>query len=300
MRMRSLLPLLLAALVGGARTTRAGDATGAFAPYEDVLEVLADLSWHVRDDLYRFPPPKDPTGHDLFQLCLHRLENWDKRFPGRLRDVTSFGRAEALERLGEYRAASDLYRQVAALPSALAGPAGAAATRAVLFADAAALPERSEDLEQTLVALRRKLDAWGKLVTRFAATPFEAIALVEEERLERLAAEQVVSHRRALADGDAAAERGLRFLIDKHADSKALPEHILRLADLYADFARDYVAAHDRPLAFDEDEFIRRANRALDTYHKVSTWDGAPEKPEAVARSSAFDAYKTAILGRYR
>jgi len=93
---------LIAALVAVAclaRGAAAGDATGGFAPYEDVLEVLADLTWHLRDDTYRFPTPKDPTGHDLYRLSLHRLENWEKRYPGRLRDVTSFGRAEALERL---------------------------------------------------------------------------------------------------------------------------------------------------------------------------------------------------------
>ncbi len=83
-----------------ARAAPAGDATGAFAPYEDLLEVLADLTWHLKDDAYRFPPPKDPTGHDLYQLALHRLENWEKRYPGRLRDVTGYGRAEALEHLG--------------------------------------------------------------------------------------------------------------------------------------------------------------------------------------------------------
>src|SRR5207249_6422431 len=79
-----------------ARAAPAGDATGAFAPYEDLLEVLGDLTWHLKDDAYRFPPPKDPTGHDLYQLALHRLENWEKRYPGRLRDVTGYARAEAL------------------------------------------------------------------------------------------------------------------------------------------------------------------------------------------------------------
>jgi hypothetical protein len=291
--------LLLAAIAVPA-PGRAGDATGVYAPYEDLLEVLADLAWHLDDDLYRFTPPRDPTGHDLFQLCLHRLRNWETRFPGRLRDVAVFGRAQALERLGEYAAAAAAYREVAALPSPLAAAAGEAAARSGAFARAAAMPEDGAELQATLAALRRKLEAWGALVARHAGTPHEAIALAEEERLEVRAAALVVEHRRLLADGDATAERALRFLVAKHGDSKRLAAHILRLADFYAELARAYADAHERPLAFEEDAFVRLADRALDTYRKVGTWDGAREKPEAQGRFAAFDAYKTAVVARYR
>jgi len=278
--MRTAIGALLIVLAV-ARAAPAGDATGAFAPYEDLLEVLADLTWHLRDDTYRFPPPKDPTGHDLYQLA-------------------GFARAEALEHLGEYQPAADLYRQVAALPSPLAEPARQGAERAGVFAGAAALPEDAPEAAGALGALRRKLDAWGTVVARYGGTPWEPGALAEEERLEATAARLVVEQRRALEEGPTAAERALRFLVQKHADSKELPGHILRLADFYAELAREYVQSHERPLAFDEDEFVRQADRALDTYRKVSTWDGAREKPEAQARFAALDAYKTAVLGRYR
>jgi len=283
-----------------ARAAPAGDAPGAFAPYEDLLEVLADLTWHLRDDVYRFPPPKDPTGHDVYRLSLHRLENWETRYPGRLRDVTGFARAEALERLGEFRKADDAYGQVAKLSSPLAVRAREAEARTRSFAEAAALPETGPDLDAALAALRRKLDAFGALVDRYDGTPYQALARVEEERLECETARLVVQNRRLIADGDAAAERALRFLVEKHADSKDLPDHILRLGDLYADFARDYVHQHERPLDFEEDEFIRRADRALDVYRKVATWDGASEKPEAQGRFASLEAFKAATLGRYR
>ena len=58
------------------------DATGATAPYEDLIEVLATLTWHLRDDVYRFPPPKDPTGHDLYKLSLARLRELGEALPG--------------------------------------------------------------------------------------------------------------------------------------------------------------------------------------------------------------------------
>ena len=89
-------------------------------------------------------------------------------------------------------------------------------------------------------------------------------------------------------------------LLDEEAERALLANHILRLADLYADLARDYVEGHERPLDFREGEFVSRADRALDTYRKVAMWDGAPEKPEAQARFTAFDAYKTDVLARYR
>jgi len=295
-----ILAVVLLVLTTLPRPAPAGDATGAYAPYEDLLEVLADLTWHLRDDTYRFAPPKDPTGHDLYQLALRRLEHWEKRYPGRLRDVTAFARAEALERLGEYAAAADLYRQVTTMGSPLSERARQGAERSNVFVDAASRPESGEDLDATLAALRAKLDAWAKVVKLYSKTPYEPPALAEEERLERLTARLVVENRRALTNGPESSERALRFLIEKHADSKELPRHILHLADLYADVARDYVFDHERPLAFDAGEFTRRADRALDTYRKVATWDGSREKPEAQARFAAFDAYKTSVLSRYQ
>ena len=294
------LGTVLLVLLSVASPARAGDATGAFGPYEDLLQVVAELSWHVRDDAYRTPPPKDPTGHDVYRLALDRLENWEKRYPGRLRDVTGFARAQALEHLGEYAAAAGLYGRVASLSSPLAARARDGQVRATAFAEAAALPDGGPDLDAQLTALRAKLDAWGKLVESTRDSPWQPLALVEEERLERETARLVVRHRRELDKGDQTAERSLRFLIEKHADSKDLPAHILRLADLYADMARDYVEAHERPRAFVEGEFVRRTDRALDTYRKVATWDGAPEKPEGQARFAALDAWKTQVLARYR
>ena len=297
--MRALsIPLLVCLL---ASPVRAADAVGAFAPYEDLLEVLAPLTWHLNDDLYRFPPPRDPTGHDLLQLSLARLEGWEKRFPSSFRDVTIFARAQALERLGEYQAATDAYRQVAAMTgSPLAHPAKDHAARTTAFAAAAVLPEDGSDLDARLAALRKKLDAFGKLVEQYAGTPYQSLALAEEERLERLTSSLVVDHRQLIAKGDETAERALRFLIQKHADSKKLAEHILRLGDLYAAFAREYAETHTRPLAFKEDAFIARTDRALDVYRKVATWDGSREKPEGQARFAALEAFKTTVLARYR
>ena len=239
--MRRFVSFVVLVALGFAPTVRAGNAPGAFAPYEDLLEVLAPLTWHLRDDLYRFAAPRDPTGHDLFSISLARLEGWEKRYPSSFRDVTTFARAQTLERLGEYQKATDAYGQVAAMSGSPLGDAAKThAIRTATFATAAALPEGGHDLDERLAALRKKLDAWGKIVEAQSGTPSQPLALVEEERLERLTSGLVVEHRRLLDKGDETAERALRFLIQKHAESKNLPEHVLRLGDLYADFAREY------------------------------------------------------------
>ena len=143
--------LALALSVATAAPAVSGNAVGAAAPYEDLLEVLGPLAWHLDDDLYRFAPPRDPTGRDLYQLSLARLEGWETRFPSRLRDVTTFARAQVLERIGEYQRAVDAYKTVATTgDAALATAATTNGDRARAFAEAAALPETGPDLERRL------------------------------------------------------------------------------------------------------------------------------------------------------
>lgn len=294
------LGLALAMVLVVAPPAVAKKATGAYAPYEDVVEVVAMLAWHLDDDVYRFPPPKDVTGHDLYALSFDRLQSWGQRFPSRLPDVTTYASAQALERLREYERAADAYAEVAAMDSPLAEPARTAEARARRFAEAAALPEDGADLEGELAAIKKKLEAYAAVIERYRGTPYESLALVEEERLEARAVDVVVSHRQLVDDGDVTAEQAIRFLIKKHADSHNLPAHVMRLGDLWAERARAYATAHHRPLDFDSEEFSQLADHGLDAYRKIATWDGIPEKPEAQGRFTSLEAYKAAVLERHR
>lgn len=295
------LGLALAALATfDAKLALAKKATGAYAPYEDVVEVVATLSWHLDDDVYRFAPPRDATGHDLYALSLDRLQSWEQRFPSRLPDVTTYARAQTLERLREYEKAAKAYAKVAAMDTPLADPARTAQGRAQAFADAAALPEDGGDLDTQLASSKKKLEAFAQLIERYQGTPYEALALVEEERLEARAVDLVVSHRQLLDNGDETAEQAVQFLIKKHADSHNLPAHVIRLGDLWAARARSYAAAHHRTLDFDDDEFNRLADHGLDAYRKIATWDGIPEKPEAQGRFTSLEAYKSSVLEQHR
>lgn len=279
---------------------RADQAPPSVAPYEDIVEVLSDFTWHLHDDLYRFPPPRDVTGHDLYLLTLRRLENWQRMYPERFPDVVAFAKGEVLERLGQYAAAAEEYRRVPA-GSPLAAAAGKALDRAREFAQVAAMPEEeTADLAATLKRIRKKLDAWANVIERVKGTPYESLALAEEERLESKVGDIVLRRRAALVNGDATAERALRLLVQKHARSRRLPEHILRLGDFYADLAREYVATHPRPLDFDLDTFTARADRALEMYRKVATWDGIPEKLEGEGKLAAFEAYRKRIVAAHR
>ena len=104
-----------------------------------------------------------------------------------------------------------------------------------------------------------------------------------------------------LERGDETAETALRFLVEKHADSKQLPAHILRLGDFYADLARDYVAAHERPLAFDEDAFLLAdrpcARHVPQGRHLGRRHARSPRRRHASPR---IEAWKRATLARYR
>ena len=298
--MRSTRAVLVGLSLLAALPVRAAQTPAALAPYEDLLEVLAVLAWHLDDDLYRFPAPKAPTGHDVFTLTLRRLAGWEQRFPGRLRDVVDFARAQAFERSRAYEQARDAYGRVAAMShSELAHLADAARLRAADFARVDALPERAVDLQEHLDALHAKLDAWGEIGERYPDLPYAALARVEEERLEVMAAELLARNRHLVEDGPATTERALRFLVQKHGESQQLATHVLRLGDFYAGDARRYAVVHERPLDFDADDFRRRADLALDIYQKVATWDGSPARPEGRARFDALESFKIERLERY-
>src|SRR5260370_773956 len=74
-----------------------------------------------------------------------------------------------------------------------------------------------------LVGPRGRLVAWARAGARSGGGRWEPPARAEQERRGGSAAALVVARRRAVEDGTTAAERALRFLIQKHADSKELP-----------------------------------------------------------------------------
>ena len=74
-------------------------------------------------------------------------------------------------------------------------------------------------------------------------------------------------------------------------DERAL-HHVLELADLYTEIARQYVdAVPPESLNFDPPRFQELVDAAVHLYQSVAVQDGTPEKIEAQRRLEAFLAF---------
>jgi hypothetical protein len=299
------LPLALtlaiaAALVGGARPGVADEErSGPYAPYENLAEVLADFSRHLRDDLYRFPPPQDVSGRSLYAATLDRLDNFRTLHPHEMTDVVGFARAEAFLRIGNYDASARAFDTVSTLASPLAQPARSRRAIVAEIARASALPERGPTLEATLDLMRAKLEQWDRLLERTRGTPDECICRTEEESVEQRLLTTIIDNRAWLEDGTDTALRSATFLIAKHAESKNAPAHVIRLADIHATLARECADAHPQA-SFDEGAFSAHVAQAAEAYASIGSLDGVPQKPEAQAKLAALQAYRQQVLSLRR
>jgi hypothetical protein len=73
-----------------------------YVPAGDLLDIVKDFQRLAREDTYRFPIPKDVTGVNIMKATLVRLEDYEKKNPGKFTDIVQFNKALALERLREY------------------------------------------------------------------------------------------------------------------------------------------------------------------------------------------------------
>jgi hypothetical protein len=269
--------------------------SGPYAPYENLVEVLADFSRHLGDDLYRFPPPRDIVGEPLFDVTLERLDNFRTLHPGEMSDVLDFARAEAFLRLGRYAAAARTFGRVGALDSPLAELARSREATATEIARVHVLPEDGPTLEERLKRSKKKLEAWDRIIDETRGTAHESICRREEERLEARLLTLIIDNRSWIADGDETAVRSATFLIAKHVESQQAPSHVIRLGDLHTSLAQDYVARHAYA-DFDQTAFNDHVAQGLEAYARIASLDGVPEKLEADAKLAALKAYRNTVL----
>jgi tetratricopeptide (TPR) repeat protein len=283
----------------------------AYAPTENVLEVVAVLRRHVPDDTYRFEPARDFTGRNVYRSSLLRLESLESRQAdalraGHLDGVIAFAKGRALERLRAFDLASQAYRIAADRDPELRAEALASAdicdalhttsdggpAPAELAARAAAEGRLAAEIES---ATRRFDEHAGALETVGESVRETHYAFVVQEEVERsdvARADYFAALRRLIPDGDVRAAAERQRVVMRHHDSKNSSRHLLALAELYADLAEEYVDANSpESLRFDPARFQELIDTAARVYEMVATRDGTPEKLEASRRLEAFLAF---------
>ncbi|MFI5217721.1 MAG: hypothetical protein ACHQ3O_14375 [Candidatus Limnocylindria bacterium] len=282
-----------------------------YAPTENVLEVVAVLRRHVPDDTYRFDPARDFTGRNVYRSSLLRLENLETRQAdalraGHLDGVIAFAKGRALERLRAFDLAADAYRIAAERDPELRAEALQSADVCVaLQASSDGGPELTELATRAAAegrldaeiasAVRRFDESAGALETVAESVQQTHYAFVVQEEIERIdvaRADYFAALRRLIPDGDVRAAAERQRVAMRHHDSKNSSRHLLSLAELYADFAEEYVDANPpESLRFDPARFQELIDTAARVYEMVATRDGTPEKLEASRRLEAFLAF---------
>jgi hypothetical protein len=261
---------------------------------------VAVLHRHVGDDTYRFPPAQDYTGRNVYRATLIRLENLEQAYApalenGVLDDVIAFAKGRALERLRAFDLAATSYRRAAARPGELREEAERSAAMCDALAEAARLGEAtapSAELEARLGALDARRGKLEPLLAQAGETHYRAVVQEELEHAQTARAQLLMASRPLGPEGDLRALAALQQLVVDHRDSKLANAHLMRLADLYAELAHEYVSLHPpAALDFDPPRFEELVDAAARLYGSVANQDGAPEKLEAGQKLEAFIAF---------
>lgn len=264
----------------------------SFSAQRSLIEIVAEVESARDADLYRFDPPRDVTGENLFRASLARLDRFEALSPDpELRPAILLARATARERMLDFEGAVETYREVAATSSALA----VKAKERTVFAEemerlSAPLRESAAPLD-LLAAIDAQRLALVEFRARVGDDPRRCLVECAIERLDVRHREFSWRFRAIVPDGTArfleAAERTAR----DHAESRRVLEHLLRLGDAYAELARSQFAAidpHDH--AFDAARARNLIRAAEQVYAEVAAVDGRIEREEARAALASLEA----------
>jgi hypothetical protein len=311
-----LLGVALAWTLGlsGCQTFSSKREESIYGPSEGVLEAVSVLRRHVPDDTYRFPPAVDFTGRNVYRASLLRLESLERARADAFRSgymdpVLLFAKARALERLRAFDLAAQHYRASARLSEELRPTALESAAICERFANALetgldlhdpldefSAEPLSLDVEAVRFALDERVTQLSLIEDEFEESHYRFIAQEEIERADETRAQYFVALRSILPDGTLLALQELQRVASRHGASKKRLRHLLRLADFYAELAREYLAAiPPAQLNFDPARFGELTDAALQLYQLVAGHDGRPEKLEATRKLEAFLALTLSI-----
>lgn len=294
--LRRSFALLLLILPVFSCSTKAPPPEPQYVPAGGLLDVIKDFQRLAREDLYRFPIPKDVTGMNIMKATLVRLDDYEKKYPRQFTDVVLFTRAVAYERLREYDRAVEFYKHAAALDGRLSEDAAKNIEALENFLKILNKPLPTEDPFEYIKALDEKVEAWNGVVKKYQGTPYEYLARVEEERIDRAKVAFVELNRYRMKEGNQLVIVGYTQLATKHRQSKNVYRYLLDFGDFYLTLAKEYVAQHDpEGLEFRPENFDQLAKSALKLYTEVSQVDGIVEKVEAQGKVEALRGFMEKI-----
>ncbi|MGH7886386.1 MAG: hypothetical protein ACREPG_00850 [Candidatus Binatia bacterium] len=269
-------------------SSRSAAPEARYAPAGDLLDIVKDFQRLAREDTYRFPIPKDVTGINIMKATLVRLDDYERKNRGQFADIVQYNKALALERLREYDQAAALYRKVAETDGQLGGEA---AKNAEVLDNFLRIFDRTIPLDDPfkyIAGLDEKVAAWNALIKRHQGTPYEFLARVEEERIDRAKVAFVEANRARLKEGNQLAVVGYSQLVTKHQPSKNIQRYLLDFGDFYLLLAKEYASQYDpEGLAFDPKVLDQFVKSALKLYSEVAQVDGIVEKIEAQGKIEA-------------
>lgn len=305
--------ICIGSLSGCAGSTPQADAQ--YRAPENVLEVVSVLRRHIPDDTYRFEPGRDFTGRNVYRASLLRLENIERVHADALRaghmdPVLAFSKARSLERLRAFDLAAENYRKAAQYENsplrqeALEGAAVCDALDEVLrfeffrsspFSDETSTPF-PKTIEQAEAIFAKRSALLEALLSANASTHYRFILQEEVEHMDMSRARYYKSLRHADPGGNQRALSEYQQLAMQHRDSKNSRRHLIALADLYAEIAREYVDRNaPESLQFDPVSFRELIDAATQIYQSVSSQDGSPEKIEAARKLEELLAFTLRI-----
>lgn len=286
-RLVCILSIISLSFTGCSSRTAAPDVR--YVPAGNLLDIIKDFQRLAREDTYRFPIPKDITGANIMKATLLKLEDYEKKNPRQFVDVIQFNKALAFERLREYEQAAVFYRKAAEIGGRLGPEAAKSAEVMDTFLRILDKPLSMEDPFKHMEGLDEKVGAWNALIQRHQGTPYEYLARVEEERIDRAKVTFVEANRYRLKEGNQLVILGYSQLVTKHRQSKNIHRFLVDFGDFYALLAKEYASQYDpEGLNFDFKAFEQFAKSALKLYSEVAQTDGILEKIEAQGKIEAM------------
>lgn len=279
--MKGCLKLFLSVFLSWSCSTRAVPEP-QYLPAVGLLDIVKDFQRLAREDAYRFPIPKDVTGINIMKATVVRLEDYEKKNPGQFSDIIHFSKATAYERLREYDQAIAYYRKVGESDGRLGAEAVKNIEVLESFQRILQKPLPVQDPMEYIKGMDEKVAAWNEVIRKYQGSPYEFLARVEEERIDRAKVAFVELNRYRMKDGNQLVILGYSQLVTKHRQSKNLYRYLLDFGDFYALLAKEYTIQNDpEGLSFDQQVFDQFAKSALRLYTEVAQVDGILEKIEA-------------------